>query len=138
MPLGWIFRQRFKQHCIQFRSNRWIDFDRWDGLLLHLRNHQRQPVGAIEEFFARQHFIENCSSGIDVRSRIWLSMTPHLLRRHVMQRAYDLAGTCKLIVAERFCNPKVSQFDVPVVVDDQIAWSDVPVDDSLTVRIFEG
>ena len=105
-------------------------------LVVEDRVDELHPVGRPERRLERQHLVERHSQAVDVAPRVRLPLEP--LRRHVAQRADDVAGAGQLFASLRLGQAEVGHPDRSLQVQKQVGRLDVSVHNSVAVRIGEG
>src|SRR5215510_6506446 len=113
------------------------------------RFHRR---AALERAPPAEHLVQNRSVGEDVRPMVYL-LRPHLLRRHIPDRAHHHPRRCTKRLSRSFvvqaghraihwvperrlqlCQPEVENLDASVFGDEEVLWLQVAMHDSLIVR----
>ena len=84
----------------------------------------------------RQHLVEGEAQAVDVAAGV--VGAPELLRRHVLQRADDIAAVGQVRLLHRLGQAEVRDPHHAVGVQDQVGGLDVPVQGALAVGIVQG
>ena len=88
---------------------------------------------AREKRLALQHFCENTSRAPDVDFHIVLLPREHDLRCSVVSRR-DIASHLRILYA---CQAEVADFEVAVLVNEDVGGLEIAVDDAGGVDVFE-
>ncbi len=102
--------------------------------LRHLAD-QAGAVGLVERRPQRQQLVERQPQRVEVGPGVARALKP--LRRHVPQRADDVAGVRQVLGAGRLGQPEVGHPDVALAIQEQVRRLDVAVEDALAVGMRE-
>ena len=94
------------------------------------------PVGRRERRLEREHLVKRHPQAVDVAPQVRLPLEP--LRRHVAQRAHDVARAGQLLGSLRLGQTEVGHPDRSLEVEKQVGRLDVSVENPVTVRMGEG
>ena len=97
---------------------------------------QLDPVRLVERGPQCQQLVQGRPQGVHIAPRVGPAVEP--LRRHVPQRAHDVAGARQLVAVLGLGQAEVGDPDFALGVEQEVGGLDVAVEDALLVSILEG
>ena len=118
--------------------NAWIQGADGRGRVSLHRQNDRSRIASVKGRATRQQLIQNDASGPKIGPGVD-RLHQHLLRRHVPVSADGVAkaGQVRICVADDACHPKIPQLDVSSCVDKQVRGFDIPMNNSLGMRVVQ-
>src|SRR5437868_78321 len=98
--------------------------------------HQFRAVALIERRPSSSQLIQGKSQRINVAASVLATL--ETFRRHVTQRADEVAGGRQVISAFDLGQSEIGDPDDPMLIEQQIARLDVAVQDSLSMGVSQG
>jgi hypothetical protein len=105
------------------------------GLGIHMGSHDLVIV-TFEGSAPGEDLVQHGSGGIEIGARID-ALTPHLLRRHVVQRSQDVAGTRGTGIGGAERHAEIEQLGFAEGCNHDVGRLDVAVDHPAGVRVLQ-
>lgn len=116
-----------------FAPNRLDDFVRWGSQQFGDDRELIDMIFARKQRFALQHLGEYASRAPNVNLYIVLLPREHNLRRTIVPRG-NISRHLRILNSSE---PKIANLQIAILVDQNVAWLQVPMDHSSGVNIFE-